>query len=281
MEAAQESFSPVPPSPTAPSPTRTATPAPPEVRSLKYAFDAESILEESDRMDHSASPDWWLNSGGWFVQHAGVGSTWIGDAPAPSKWRKLYNQTNPADTDQGTHPQNLFRLITRTKWLVPSQRAFFRILTDRLSSSANRNPSNGLLLFNRYIDENNLYYAGIRVDGFAVIKKKVARSYTTLAETRIYPGIYDRTRNPNVIPHEIWIGLGTDVREENDRVTIVLSLYDDRSGEWKPILQAVDDSDADSPLARPGSAGIRTDFMDVEFDDYSIEEPVAAEQIQG
>jgi hypothetical protein len=269
----QSRSTPVPPTVTPMPPTLTGLPAPSEIRFTKDRFDAESVLEESDRMDRSASPDWWLNSGGWFLEHSGVGSTWIGDAPVSSKWRQLYNQSNPADTDFGAHPQNLFRLITRSKWQYPSQRVYFHIRNDRFSASVNRGPSNGLLLFSRYIDEENLYYAGIRVDGFAVIKKKSAGVYTTLAETRIYPGAYDRTRNPNLIPHDIWIGLGTEVRGENGRMMIVLSLYEDRMGKWNPILQAEDERVADSPLLRAGYAGIRTDFMDVEFDDYSIEEP--------
>jgi hypothetical protein len=257
------------------APPATPTHSPANVRSFKDSFDTETVLEESDRMDHSASPDWWLNSGGWFLQHGGVASTWIGDAPAASKWRGLYNQSNPADTDGGAHPQNLFRLITRSEWLNPSQRAFFRIRNDRLSAGPNRNGSNGLLLMGRYADGNNLYYAGIRVDGFAVIKKKSAGLYATLAETRIYPGSYDRTYNPNLIPHDTWIGLGMELRGTTSRTVIILWLYDERSGEWNPILRTEDEPSADSPLIRAGFAGIRTDFMDVEFDDYSVEEAAA------
>ena len=38
-----------------------------------------------------------------------------------------------------------------------------------------------MLLFNRYQDGQTLYYGGVRVDGAAVIKKKLAGVYTTLA----------------------------------------------------------------------------------------------------
>ena len=223
-------------------------------------------------MDRSASPDWWLNSGGWFLQQGGIGSTWTGEAPAGSRWREIYNRTNPWDTDQGAHPQNLFRLITRSEWRLPEQRVYFRITGDNFSPSANREKSNGVLLFIRYHDADNLYYAGVRVDGSAVIKKKSAGVYTTLAETPWFPGTYNRASSPNLIPHRAWIGLRTVMQADEETVTIQLYVDPDRSGFWILALQAEVNADTAEEADQTGYGGIRTDFMDVEFDDYRIEE---------
>lgn len=229
-------------------------------------------LEETDRMDRSASPDWWLNSGGWFLQRGGIGSTWTGEAPAGSTWRDIYNRTNPWDTDQGAHPQNLFRLITRAQWQYPEQQVYFRIVGDNLSGSANRNSSNGVLLFIRYHDADNLLYAGVRVDGSAVIKMKSAGVYTTMAEAPWFPGTYHRASSPNLIPHQEWIGLRAAVQAGGDAVTIRLYIDPDRSGFWILALQTEVAVGPVSGMIATGYGGIRTDFMDVEFDDYRIEE---------
>jgi hypothetical protein len=273
------------PSPTA-ALTATSTPVPTVTptatltkisrRIFSDGFGGDCILEETDRMEKSASPDWWVNSGGWFVQADGAGSTWIGDAPSASRWRQAYRLSNPSDTDQGAHPQNLFRLITRSVWSDPEQQVYFRIRTDNLSPSANRNASNGVLLFSRYIDGDNLYYAGVRVDGYAVIKKKTGGAYTTLAETLWFPGTYDRAAVPNLIPHGSWIGLRTVIHAEGNVLLFRLYIDPDQSGFWSLALQVEDTLDPSNALSHPGYAGIRTDFMDVEFDDYSVEEPVSA-----
>ncbi|MFN2297848.1 MAG: hypothetical protein ACK2UB_03295 [Anaerolineales bacterium] len=267
------------PSPTATrtlTPTLTPTLSPTRIENRLFAdsFDVDGVLEETDRMEKSASPDWWVNSGGWFLQEDGIGSTSIGEAPPSSRWRQAYLLSNPWDTDQGAHPQNLFRLITRSTWSTPVQEVYFRIAADNLSASVNRNESNGVLLFSRYIDGDNLFYAGLRVDGYAVIKKKAGGAYTTLAESAWFPGAYDRAAFPNLIPHDTWIGLRTVVLAEADRLIIQLYIDPDRSGFWSLALQAEELCDPSHPLAGPGHAGIRTDFMDVVFDDYAIEEPL-------
>ena len=223
-------------------------------------------------MERSASPDWWLNSGGWFLQRGGIGSTWTGEAPAGSTWRDIYYRTNPWDTDKGTHPQNHFRLITRTRWQSPKQRVYFRIAGDNPSASTNRNPSNGVLLFIRYRDADNLLYAGVRVDGSAVIKRKSGGAYTTLAEAPWFPGTYNRASSPNLIPHQEWIGLRTVMQTGGDTVTIQLYVDPDQSGFWILALQAEVNADPSPDAIQSGFGGIRTDFMDVEFDDYRIEE---------
>ena len=213
-----------------PTVTKTATPTDIPRRVFADGFDVDRILEETDRMANSADSDWWVNSGGWFVQAGGVGSTWIGESPAASRWRLAYLLSNPVDTDRGAHPQNLFRLIARSVWIEPDQQVYFRIRADNLSSSPNRTQSNGVLLFSRYADGENLYYAGLRVDGYAVIKKKIGGAYATLAETPWFPGTYDRTAQPNLIPHDAWIGLRTVVHAEGNIVVLQLYIDPDRSG---------------------------------------------------
>lgn len=255
-----------------PTPTATADLTPTEPPHFATGFDPDRVLEETARMELSASPDWWVNSGAWFLQRDGVGSTWTGEAPADSPWRSAYRRANPLDTDQGAHPQNLFRLITRSEWLAPVQQVYFRVAADHFSGSPNRNPSNGVLLFLRYSDGDHLYYAGVRVDGFAVIKKKSGGIYTTLAEAPLYPGTYHRNGNPNLIPHGAWIGLRAVMQTEGGGVTILLYTDPDRSGFWALAVQAYDAPGPEDALAHAGHGGIRTDFMDVEFDDYRIEE---------
>lgn len=233
-------------------------------------FDVSGVLEESDSMETSASQALWLNSGALFTVESGVGRTVYGDLPQEHIWRKKYSRTNSLDTDHGYHPQNIFRLITRTKYLNVQQQAYFKIKADHFSASPNRNESNGLLLFNRYVDDNNLFYAGIRVDGLAVIKKKVNGKYVTLAQTPVQRGKYSRSSNTNFIPHNTWLGIKTEVMND-DTGSVRIKLFLDMEGDnsWQLVLET---EDSTKVLSQPGFGGIRTDFMDVEFKEYQIRE---------
>ena len=158
-------------------------------------------IQESGSMEKSTSGDWWVNSGGEMDFHKGVGRTIQRKLSKNSKWHKLYDRTNPKDTDNGNHPQNIFRLVTKTKWQNLSQQAYFKIKKLNLSDSENRNESNGLLLFNRYQDSNNLYYAGVRVDGHAVIKKKLNGEYFMLDYKKFFGGKkYNPKSRPSLLP---------------------------------------------------------------------------------
>src|SRR5690606_26403964 len=122
-------------------------------------------------------------------------------------------------------------------------------------------------------DGDNLYYAGLRVDGHAVIKKKAGGAYVTLAEAPVFEGAYDRAANPNLLPAGRWMGIRAETRGGADG-KVLLSLYadTDASGRWQLVAQAVDDGTAGGPPHRdPGLPGVRTDFMDVTFDDYLLE----------
>lgn len=238
-------------------------------------LDSNKSIFESGEMETSRDENWWLNSGGVFYSEDGVGKTNQKKLPENDFWRELYNKNNPRDTDNGYHPQNIFRLVTRNKWDNLRQEGYFRIVADNLSASQYRNASNGLLFFNRYQDGDNLYYTGIRVDGFAVIKKKIKGKYFTMAYERIFPGKYDRKKNPNLLPHNAWIGLRSEVTNENEKTVLIKIFIDrERKGNWELVAEARDDGKkyGGKAIMKAGYGGIRTDFMDVEFDDYKIEE---------
>lgn len=226
------------------------------------------LLEETAQMAESASSEWWLNSGGLFDDEGNGGSTVQGDISSGSRWKAAYAASSPTDTDGGEHPQNLFRLIRRQILRNPHEEMTFEIHGLNLSKSSNRNESNGVLLFSHYLDGDNLYYAGVRVDGNAVIKKKRRGIYATLAITKIYPGAYRRNGNPNLIPVNQPIALASDTIVNGDgSVTVRLSVG------GRVVLEAVDRGALNGPALRdPGYVGIRTDFMDIAFQGFEAEE---------
>lgn len=239
-----------------------------------YSFKVDGVLDEAGKMDDSSSPYFWLNSGGQFILKDGIGKTIQGELNKFNKWRLAYYASNPIDTDDGYYPQNILRLVTRSKWQNFRQEIYYRITKDNLSASPNRNASNGLLLFNRYLNGNNLYYTGIRVDGTAVIKKKINGTYYTMAQKPFLGGAkYDRNTNPNLLPKNVWIGLRSEVKTNNDG-TVSIKLFADngKTGNWVLIAEAIDNgkSYGGAVISSEGYAGVRTDFMDVEFDDYRI-----------
>ncbi len=256
-----------------PPTTSTTTPTtPPSMGSYTDQFTAISKLEEAGSPNESRSSNWWVNSGAWLLSD-GTGKTVQGDLLTSDRWYSAYLNANPEDTDKGLHPQNIFRLVQRGDWSNLSQEAFFRINKLNLSSSSNRNASNGLFLFNRYQSGDNLYYTGLRVDGAVVIKKKINGTYYTLAYKSFFSGTYNRDTNSNLLPLNSWIGLKSEVITNTDG-TVTIRFYVDagRTGVWKLALEAKDDNTTygGASIVSPGFAGIRTDFMDVEFDDYSV-----------
>ena len=248
-----------------------ATATAPVTSPYVYNFNTGGLLHEVGSLDESSSPYWWVNSGGSLTLANGRGQTIQGDLSSLSPWRTLYRANNPTDTDSGLHPQNIFRLVTRSKWQNAREEAYFIITKDNLSASSNRNSSNGLLLFNRYQDGSNLYYTGIRVDGAAVIKKKLNGSYHTLAYVPgIYPGVYNRNTNPNLMPKNKWIGLRSETETlSNGSVRIRLYLDKGWQGQWTLIAEAIDSgTQLGAPIQKAGYGGIRTDFMDVLFENF-------------
>ncbi len=245
----------------------------PENSIFSYPFNYDGLLYEAGSLDESPSQYWWVNSGALLRIENGVGETNIGPLAQNDKWRIMYRKDNPRDTDNGYYPQNIFRLVSKGQWESFSEQAYFQIVKNNLSQSENRNESNGLLLFLRYMDENNLYYAGVRVDGEAVIKKKINGKYYILGEVQIIPGdLYDRKNNPSLLPLNTWIGIKSEISDVSKDETRV-KLYTDigRTGNWTLALDVIDNSLGGKNLKGKGYTGIRTDFMDVKFDDFEVD----------
>ncbi len=244
-----------------------------EVSQTSFSFDTSEILQESPNLLISPNSFWWLNSGGIFYVENGIGKTIQGKLPEGSLWQKIYKQTNPKDTNEGFQPQNIFRLVTKGTWKNVQQQINFKVNAYNPSSSENFNQSNGVLFFNRYRNGDTLYYAGIRVDGLAVIKKKLNGSYYTIASKKILDGSYDSSSHSNLIPSGTWIGLRSQIRTNGDN-TVHISVYIDKdnSGNWQLAAEGVDDGTkfGGPAILDEGHAGIRTDFMDVEFDNYHV-----------
>ncbi|OGH59378.1 MAG: hypothetical protein A2725_00940 [Candidatus Magasanikbacteria bacterium RIFCSPHIGHO2_01_FULL_33_34] len=236
-------------------------------------FSVAGRLEEVGSMEKSVSENWWVNSGSYFINEDGVGMTLQGELSEDDKWRIKYNEYNSDETDDGYHSQNIFRLINKNKLLNYQQEVYFKVIEDNLSKSEHRYESNALLLFSRYLDQNNLYYAGIRVDGNAVIKKKINGKYYTLASEKILDGTYNRETNTSLLTKEKWIGVRSEIKNKDNGVEITLFTKTD-SGTWKQAVQVFDDGESfgGAAITKKGYSGIRTDFMDVEFDNYLLEE---------
>ncbi|MBX4210727.1 hypothetical protein KW783_02020 [Candidatus Parcubacteria bacterium] len=164
------------------------------------------VINESgpDGNDH---PYLWLNSGGLFYVGNGRAKTVQGSLSRFNYWRLVYSLSNPLDTDGGYHPQNVLRLITKASWQNYEQEAYIMINRYNTSNSPNRAAHNGFLFLERYQDSDNLYYAGIRVDGNAVIKKKVKGTYYTLGIFPAFPGAYNRETTPSLLPTHKWVGV--------------------------------------------------------------------------
>lgn len=245
---------------------------------LKEDFSREYILEETGKMSSSTNPDWWVNSGAFLYSENGVGRTIFGKLKKDSKWQKRFAKGKndiPSETDGGYYPQNIFRLVTKGKWKNFEQEVYYNIRKYNLSEDEHRSASNALLLFNRYQDGFNLYYTGLRVDGTVVVKKKYQKKYYTIGQKKVLEGIYDRKNNPNLIPENKWIGVRSRVETlEGDKVEIKVFVNFDRvANNWQEVLSVVDDGEkyGGAAILESGYAGIRTDFMDVEFDDYLID----------
>lgn len=248
--------------------TAASTPSP-------YLFDFNQIssVEEASSEINSGSPYWYVNSGAYLKMDGSRGSTNLGELALTDYWKNLYSLNNPVDTDLGFHPQNIFRLITRSKWENFRQEAYFVIKKSNLSDSPNRNQSNGILLFNRYKDSQDLYYTGVRVDGSAIIKKKKNGIYYTMAEIKnVFPGTYNHDTNPNLLTLNKWIGLRSEVYDEDGLVKIKLYTDKNWTGTWQLVAEVADDGKTygGAAITGAGFAGIRTDFMDVQFENYRL-----------
>jgi hypothetical protein len=240
-----------------------------EAAYLYDGFEKTGQIDEAGSIGESSSPTWWVSSGGRFLEQSGLGSTLMGSLPADDPTRLAYADANPTDTDGGYRPQNIFRFVNRGTWTKIRQTVYFRIRAIDASTSPNRNASNGVFLFNRYQDSQTLYYVGLRVDGYAIVKKKLHGTYSELGRVRVYgSGSYDRNTRYNYLPTDQWLGLKSRVRT-NDDGTVSIRVFLDR-GDGAGLERVLDVTDASSPILAGGHTGIRTDFMDVEFDGFEV-----------
>lgn len=265
--------------PTSPSPIpvgrpQAEVPSHTQESARKEPFGKNILLEEAGSIQETSSDFFWLNSGGRFAVQNGIAATLKGDLLAQDVWRLLYARTNPRDTDNGYHPQNIFRLVSFPKRLNALQTMYFKITKDNLSTSPNREAHNGVLFFNRYQEGGEtLYYTGVRVDGNAIIKKKLNGTYITLASKKIFAGKYDRNIRPNLIPHDTWLGMRSRIETKQDG-SVRISLFLDLSGKgiWEEVLGITDTGTTQGETMPEGYGGIRIDFMDVVFKGYTYQE---------
>lgn len=237
-----------------------------------YSFNSPGIFEETASAKGSPSPYWFLDSGGKLLIEGGVGKTIQGALAPRDRWRLEYAATNPLDTDNGYHPQNIFRLITKRSWENASMETSFMITRDNFSGSPNRNASNGLLLMSRYQNADTLYYAGLRVDGTAIIKKKFNGTYYTMTQRKVFPGTHSPYVPKNLLPHDTWIALRSTTKTNPDgSVSIELSTKQTDTS-WVSVVSATDRGTfgGTPPILTAGPGGIRTDFMDVMFSNVRI-----------
>lgn len=221
--------------------TRSITPP------FDYTFDSPAVVSQSSTLDRSASPYFWVKSGSSLAIANGVAKT-----PTSSNYNELF---------------------MRTLWQDISESVYTKILSEHLARYANRNPWNGILQYVRYQNDSNYYYAGVRDDGNAVIAKKLNGTYKVIASSKFFPGTYSKDTHPTLLPQNTWIGLRTNVTTGvNGAAIITLFVDEGRTGNW---TKAVSVTDTDNPITAKGLLGIRTDYMNVLYDDFDVD-PVLA-----
>lgn len=241
-------------------------------RSITDNFDTDKIYEEIREAKRNFSDRWRLNSGAFFNVKNWVWSSLQWALAEWSKWQLKYAVHNGwLDTDWWYYPQNLFRLVLNEKFQDYSQSAYYKINKYNLSTSPNRFESNWLYLFNRYVDQYNLYYTWIRVDWKVIIKKKYNSQYTTLASKKIFDWVYNRDTNPNLIPTSKWIWIKSEVKNLATG-GVSINVYTDLNNDWiwEPALSYIDNTT--TSIKTSWYAWVRTDFMDFEMDRYNIQE---------
>ncbi len=246
--------------------------------SFSYSFGTNGTLEEASTPTQSSSAYFWLKSGGVMTISNGVGATNQGSLPATNKWRVAYAASSSVQTDNGYHPQNVFKLFTRSAWQNVRHTVSFNIQDDNLTNIANRHPYDGVFLIDRYDMANDSYYMmGFRTDGAGVLKKKVGDKFYTLQYSPLFfvgddSGDYDSASRFNMLLKNTWIMMRSEIRN-NANGTVDLQFYYNYCGfGWILAGFATDDGVLYGPvLGGSGLAGVQSDFMDVQYDDYALE----------
>lgn len=99
-----------------------------------------------------------------------------------------------------------------------------------------------------------------------MIKKKENGIYSTLA----YASLFSPEEDGNAIPENEWLTL-TMHTENTASNTVHIAVVFSKDGSESRI-EALDTPREGSPLFERSHNGIRSDFFDAEFSDYSVEE---------
>ncbi len=145
-------------------------------------------------------------------------------------------------------------------------------IADVFSSATDRHPYNGESIIARYADDNNYYYAGLRADGAAVIKKKTNGIYQTLLLKQVFAGTYSAASNPDLIPLKTWVGLRLAVADNASGVPVLtLSTDVGKTGVWKQVLTVSDDTARfGRALSAGGMVGVESDHADAQLDNFKV-----------
>src|ERR687883_1105307 len=233
-------------------------------------FDRQGVIKEAHSISGSLDKNWWVSSGGYLYLNNGTASTIQGTLPQNDTFRINYSLSKGSeDTDNGYRPQNIFRLVNRNIWAGNyTAEVYFKYskYNNMTANGKNLGADNGVSLMVNYQDGDNLYYVGLRADGFAGIKKKIDGEYSELQNpVKVFPGVYKHY--DNLIPQDKWIGLRAVVEEQrhNDTTTIsgkdqvYIAMYIDEKGDnssWKYVTSYLDKD----RIFKQGHTGIRTDF---------------------
>ena len=239
-----------------------------------YTFGSSGTLNQTVSADTSGSAYWWVANGGQLLVSNGVGKTMQGDATSANPWYTIYAKSLAVTSDNGKHPQNTFAALLRTPTLDTDQSIAVQINKDNLANTANRKPYNGIHLISRWQNDGNYYFAGLRADGHAVIKKKVGNAYYTLAEKSAFPGTYNSTTNPNLLPKNTWMNVRM-ITSTDASGSVHVQLYLNQT----LMLDTTDNGARGATIKTEGLTGIRSDFMDMLMDNYKLSVPAINKEI--
>jgi hypothetical protein len=228
------------------------------------------VVTETSNPDNSDHPDWNVTSGGYLNISKGAART-NSTILSSGKYYEAYK--NNIDAEGGSHPENVFRIITRQADFQDfTFSARFKITRVSLSTSPNRSADKGLSLMLHDQNQDNLYYVSARHDGRISIKRKAgplgAGTYTELGfAAHWFPGTWDKETHPTLLPVDTPFSLKAQIKSLSGVTSITAWVSDPGTTTYR---QAVTVSDNFPALAVPGRVGVRSDFCSVEFDDISI-----------
>jgi hypothetical protein len=164
---------------------------------------------------------------------------------------------------QGWTDDFIFRMVTISRdqagekimWTDQTMAATLMIRRNKWDRKNEIENYSGLHVFFRYQDSDNLYVASARNDGQMTIKQKCNGTYETLAVGKL-PDRYLDDRKEGRLKPGVWINLKVSA------VGPYLTFYID----GEPMLNA------NSVSLEWGTTGIRTDNVEIYFDDLKMGE---------